>query len=84
MKLDPEIIRRLARLTLDTKPDELSCEDWIHRVGEYVEATRSGTKLDDRLRLVERHAAECPSCERELETLRKLLEDGAREVEPGG
>jgi len=77
MPLDPETIRRLAKLTLETKPTELSCEDWIHRVGEYVEATRRGAPLDERLRLVERHAAECASCEEELATLRTLLEEGA-------
>jgi len=82
MPLDPETIRRLARLTLETRPHELSCEDWIHRVGEYVEATRSGAALDERLRLVEQHAAECPSCEEELETLRRLLNESTPD-EPG-
>ncbi len=75
MQLDPETIRRLARLTLESKPHELSCEDWIHRVGEYVEATRRGAPLDERLRLVEEHAAECPSCEQELRALRALLDE---------
>lgn len=77
MQLDPETIRRLAKLTLESKPHELSCDDWIHRVGEYVEATRRDAPLDDRLRLVEEHAAECPSCEQELRTLRALLDEQA-------
>lgn len=53
---------------------KLSCDDWIHRVGEYVEATRRGAALDERLRLVEQHAAECASCQKELEALRALLD----------
>lgn len=76
MKLDPETIRRLAKLTLETKPDEITCDDWVHRVGEYVEAKRSGGDLDARLRVVEEHASSCTSCSEELEALRGLLEEG--------
>ena len=73
MELDPETIRKLAKMTLETKPKEISCEDWLHRVGEYVEA--GGAKLDERLEVVERHASECPSCQEELEALKGLLEE---------
>ena len=50
MQLDPETIRQLAKLTLENRPKEISCEDWLHRVGEYVEHTRRGDELDERLR----------------------------------
>ena len=72
MQLDPETIRKLAKLTLETKPKEISCDDWIHRVGEFVEA-EGRPDLDERLRVVDRHAADCPSCAEELEALRGLL-----------
>jgi len=75
MQLDPETIRKLAKLTLETKPDELSCDDWVHRVGEYIEATKNGVELSERLLLVERHAADCKSCAEELDALRALLDD---------
>jgi hypothetical protein len=73
MTLDPDKLRKLARLTLETRPPEIGCGDWIHRVGEYVEATRQGRALDERLLAVERHAKACPSCAVELEALRKLV-----------
>ena len=73
MALDPEKIRKLARMTLETRPEEICCGDWIHLVGEYVEATRRGRVLDERLLVVERHAKACPSCAAELEVLRKLV-----------
>lgn len=44
-------------------------------MGEYIEAKRTGIALDERLRMVERHAAESPFCEQQLETLRALLEE---------
>ena len=73
MALDPEKIRKLARMTLETRPADICCGDWIHLVGEYVEATRRGRALDERLLVVERHAKACPSCAAELEVLRKLV-----------
>lgn len=74
MKLDPEDIRRLARFTLQSKPEELSCEDWLHSVGEFVEAERAGTPLEERHRLVAKHVEACSACAQELEALRELLE----------
>ena len=75
MQLDPETIRKLAKMTLRTKPNELSCEDWVHMVGEYVEATKQGTTLSERQAMVAEHAKDCFSCREELEVLRQLLED---------
>jgi len=73
MKLDPETIRKLAKLTLETKPDEITCDDWVHRVGEYVEATERGEELEERLRVVEAHTVQCTHCAEELEALREIL-----------
>ncbi len=80
MALDPDKIRKLARMTLETRPEDICCGDWIHLVGEYVEATSRGRVLEERLLLVERHAKACRSCADELEALRKLVaeEDGGR------
>lgn len=75
MALDPDKIRKLARMTLETRPEGICCGDWIHLVGEYVEARRRGDALDERLLVVEKHAKACPSCAAELEILRRLVAD---------
>ena len=75
MALDPEKIRKLARMTLETRPAGICCGDWIHLVAEYVEARRKGDALDERLLVVEKHAKACPSCAAELEVLRRLVAD---------
>ena len=75
MALDPEKIRKLARMTLAMRPEGIGCGDWIHLVGEYVEATRSGRALDERLLVVEKHAKVCRPCADELALLRKLVAD---------
>jgi hypothetical protein len=74
MKLDPQDIRRLARFTLESKPADLSCDDWLHMVGEFVEAERSGAGLNERHQLVARHVEACGACAQELEALRELLD----------
>ncbi|MEX1024630.1 MAG: hypothetical protein WD226_06085 [Planctomycetota bacterium] len=74
MQLDPETIRKLARFTLETRPEELSCDDWIHMVGEYVEAAQRGLPLNERQARVARHAAGCATCHAELEVLRELVD----------
>jgi hypothetical protein len=73
MSLDPDKIRKLARTTLETRPEGIGCGDWIHLVGEYVEARTRGRALDERLLVVERHARICRSCAQELEALAKLV-----------
>jgi len=75
MKLNPEDIRRLARFTLEAKPDELTCDEWLHRVGEYAEADASNGPRDERHEQVARHVDACPSCAEELEVLRQLLRE---------
>jgi len=75
MKLDPEEIKKLARMTLGSKPADVSCEDWIHMLGEYVEAAQSGGDLTtERMRIVWQHAQDCPPCMDELEALRPVVE----------
>jgi len=59
----------------ETQPDEISCDDWVHRVGEYVEAQRRGDPLDERLLVVDKHTEECTSCAEELDALRGMLDE---------
>jgi len=75
MALDPEKIRKLARMTLELRPEGICCGEWIHLVGEYVEARHGGGELDERLLVVERHAKACRSCAAELEALQRLVAD---------
>jgi len=74
MKLDPEDIRRLARFTVRSKPDELTCDEWVHLVGEFVEAERAQVELKARQRLAASNVEGCPACAQELEALHGLLE----------
>lgn len=76
MNLNPDDIRRLAKFTLESGPEGLTCEEWLHAVGEYVEARRAGEvdlAANERLRRVALHVEECRHCAEELEVLEGLL-----------
>ena len=76
MKLNPEDITRLAKMTLDARPAHVTCEDWLFMVGEYVEARASGGDVSgERSAMVRQHAKDCPKCMEELESLERLLAD---------
>lgn len=77
MDLTPEDIRKLAKMTLANRPEDMTCEEWVHRVGEYVEATHAGASTPEKLRAVEAHAEACPECMDELEALKALMTRGA-------
>ena len=74
MKLNPEDIRRLAKFTLENGPDEVTCEQWLHMVGEYVEAEQRGEANGPEHAKVSMHVAACTHCAEELAMLRELLE----------
>ncbi len=77
MKLTPEEIARLAKKTVEAKPAYVNCEDWLHMVGEYVEAKGSEEKLlTERMLMVRQHAADCPDCQTELSLLQDLVDQG--------
>lgn len=81
MKLNPDELRKLAKITLDARPAHVSCEDWIHMLGEYVEAAQAGEDLatSERMRQVWQHAKDCPPCMDELRALEKLVQDEPRD-----
>lgn len=75
MKLNPDEIARLAKKTVEAKPAYVTCEDWIHMVGEYVEARgQEGAVLSERMLIVREHARDCPDCQAELKLLVDLVD----------
>ncbi len=77
MKLNPDDIRRLAKFTLESGPDEVTCEQWLHMVGEYVEAEQRGEADGPAHAQVAKHVAACTHCAEELALLRELLDGEA-------
>lgn len=73
MNLTPEQLRELARATLHTRPDEIGCDDWLARVGAYLELALAGRPIPDELRPVGEHLDLCPECAEEFEAMKAAL-----------
>jgi hypothetical protein len=56
----------LAQVLLLTKPEELTCDQWLDEVPAYVELLATGEMIPNRFALLEHHLAICPECAEEL------------------
>jgi hypothetical protein len=75
MKPDLEKYRDLARFLLKTRPDEMTCSEWLDCVGEYAEAVLAGRPAPPCLAEVERHMEICPECAEEFRAILAALCD---------
>ena len=71
MTLTPE---HLVETTLQTRDDEITCDEWVRRVGAYVEVLARGGEVPAALEVVAQHVEICPECAEELEALRESLD----------
>jgi len=63
----------LSELIRLTRPDELTCEDWLGRVGAYAESVAAGGVAASGSELVEHHLSLCWECREEFEALLAVL-----------
>jgi len=75
MKLDHEKYRKLAGFLLKTRPEEMSCDEWIDRVGEYAERVLAGRPIPASLDEVVRHIEHCPECAEEFQAILAALRE---------
>lgn len=73
MKPTKEQIRALAQVALETRPDEITCDELLDRVARYAELVLAGHPVPPDLQPVEEHLRVCPECTEELEALRAAL-----------
>lgn len=66
VRLTDEHLFDLAGVLLLTRPDELTCDEWLDLVGAYAEATAAGVPVPPNSELVEHHLAICPECREEF------------------
>ena len=74
MRLTNEQLKALASATLSLRPDQIGCDEWLDRVGEYLELTLRGEAVPERLRPVAEHVVLRPECREEFEAMRQAIE----------
>lgn len=70
-------IRELAGVLAQTRPDELTCDEWLAEVGAYAEALAHDAPPPSGSERVAHHVALCPECSEELQALVAALRGGA-------
>jgi hypothetical protein len=72
-RLNPDQIKRLVRDVLDTRADEIVCQDCLEQLDRFVELKLSGEDVESALPLVQHHLEQCGSCREEFEALLKVV-----------
>lgn len=72
MKPTREQLEELLRAIAVTEPREIDCEEFLDRVGAYLEGRDRDSEVPRELRLVAQHLDVCPQCREEFDALLEL------------
>lgn len=75
MKPTQETYNKLARVLLITRPEEMTCDEWLDHVGQYAEEILAGRAVPESLSEVHRHMGMCPECTEEFQAILAALRD---------
>ena len=68
-RLSDAQIRELAEILVNSRPEELTCDEWLDRVGGYADAIAAGNPVLTGSDLVAQHLSICPECREEFDAL---------------
>ena len=74
MTLSPEQAKALIEMVAATRDQEMTCDECLAAIAEFVEVQLTGTPLNDALQAVQVHLDMCPDCTDEYHVLRQALE----------
>jgi hypothetical protein len=69
MNLSPEILKKILAKVVNTRPDEISCDDCFEQLDEFAEQVLSGKPVGEAMPLVQDHLKRCNDCREEFEAL---------------
>lgn len=74
MALSPEQAKALIEMVTGTRDEEMTCDECLAAIAEFVEVQLTGTPLSDALQAVQDHLDRCHDCTDEYHVLRQALE----------
>ncbi len=74
MALSPEQAKALIEMVPGTRDEEMTCDECLADIAEFVEVQLTGTPLSDALQAVQDHLDRCHDCTDEYHVLRQALE----------
>lgn len=82
MTLTPDTLRTLVAKSLETRDDEVTCDECDLEVARFAEMELSGLRAGEALPIVEEHLAACPCCREEYRALMDALRAADRDDRP--
>lgn len=73
MALRPEQAKVLIAKVMDTRDQEMTCDECMADIAEFVEVRLTGKPLSDALQAVHEHLKRCHDCADEYRILRQAL-----------
>ena len=67
--MDPDLLKRMARGIMTTRPDEIGCDECFKRVDQFVDMVLDGKDAAAAMPLVQDHLNRCKDCREEYEAL---------------
>jgi hypothetical protein len=74
MALSPEQAKALIEMVTVTRDQEMTCDECLADIAEFVEVQLTGTPFSDALQAVQDHLDRCHDCTDEYRVLRQALE----------
>lgn len=74
MTLSPKKAKELVRIVMGTREREITCDECLANISEFVDARLTGQPMGEALKLVRHHLDSCPPCREEYTLLRQAIE----------
>ncbi len=69
MNLSPDILKMMIQAIINTRPDEIACDECFHELNQFAEQILAGLPAAEAMPLVQDHLDRCADCREEFEAL---------------
>ncbi len=71
--VDPDLLKKMARGIMTTRPDEIGCDECFQQMDQFVDMVLDGKNAAAAMPLVQDHLNRCQDCREEYEALLAAL-----------
>lgn len=75
MKITKDFIKKLIKAALNSRPDEIGCDDCFDELHEFAEMKLEGKSPEEAMPLVQDHLERCGECREEFEALLEAMKN---------
>lgn len=75
MKITKDFIKKLLNAAINSRPDEIGCDDCFEKLHDFAEMKLKGKSPEEAMPLVQDHLKRCGDCREEYEALLEALKN---------